>query len=58
MIEQEEKIRELERRITVLENQSSPKLPGIKVVWYILLGFGGLFLILMIIGIVQFVSAG
>ena len=58
MIEQEEKIRELERRIAVLENHSSPKLPGMKFVWFIVLGVGGLFLFLMLIGLFQFVSAG
>lgn len=58
MKEQEEKIQELERRITVLENHSSPKLPGVKIVWFIVLGFVGLFLILFLIGVTQFVSAG
>ncbi|MEK5256160.1 hypothetical protein NST74_22035 [Paenibacillus sp. FSL F4-0125] len=57
MTQQEEKIQELERRIKVLENHSSPKLPGLRVLWFIIWGFVGIFLILTLIGVIQFVSA-
>lgn len=57
MTPEEEKIQELERRIQVLESDSSPKLPGLKILWFILWGFVGLFVILILIGVIQFVSA-
>lgn len=57
MTPEEEKIQELERRIKVLESDSSPKLPGLKILWFILWGFVGLFIILILVGVIQFVSA-
>lgn len=57
MTQQEEKIQELERRIKVLENHSSPKLPGLRILWFIIWGVVGIFLILTLIGVIQFISA-
>ncbi|MEK3749229.1 hypothetical protein NYE25_13370 [Paenibacillus sp. FSL E2-8871] len=57
MMQQEEKIQELERRIKVLENHTSPRLPGLKILWFIIWGVVGIFLILTLIGVIQFVSA-
>jgi hypothetical protein len=57
MMQQEEKIQELERRIKVLENHASPKLPGLRILWFIIWGVVGMFLILTLIGVIQFVSA-
>ncbi|MEK4238868.1 hypothetical protein [Paenibacillus sp. FSL H7-0714] len=57
MMQQEEKIKELERRIKVLENHTSPRLPGLKILWFIIWGVVGIFLILTLIGVIQFVSA-
>ncbi|MNP78078.1 hypothetical protein D3C76_1756200 [compost metagenome] len=57
MMQQEEKIQELERRIKVLENHTSPRLPGLKILWFIIWGIVGIFLILTLIGVIQFVSA-
>lgn len=56
MTPEEEKIQELERRIKVLESHSSSKLPGLKILWFILWGFVGLFVILFLIGVIQFIS--
>lgn len=56
MTQQDEKIQELERRIKVLENHTSPKLPGLRILWFIIWGFVGLFVILFLIGVIQFVS--
>ncbi|WP_375103674.1 hypothetical protein ACDZ28_31625 [Paenibacillus sp. RS8] len=56
MTQQEEKIQELERRIKVLENYSSPKLPGLRILWFIIWGVVGIFLILTLIGLIQFVA--
>ncbi|MEK4352567.1 hypothetical protein MKX41_17085 [Paenibacillus sp. FSL R5-0475] len=57
MMQQEEKIQELERRIKILENHTNPKLPGLRILWFIIWGFVGIFLILTLIGVIQFVSA-
>lgn len=57
MTQQEEKIQELEQRIKQLENHTSPKLPGQRILWFIIWGFVGIFLILTLIGVIQFVSA-
>ncbi|WP_339319482.1 hypothetical protein [Paenibacillus sp. FSL R10-2734] len=57
MTQHEEKIQELEQRIKVLGNQSSPKLPGQRILWFIIWGVVGVFLILTLIGVIQFVSA-
>lgn len=38
MTQHEEKIQELEQRIKVLGNQSSPKLPGQRILWFIIWG--------------------
>lgn len=56
MTQQDEKIQELEKRIKVLENHTSPKLPGLRILWFIIWGFVGLFVILFLIGVIQFVS--
>jgi hypothetical protein len=57
MTQQEEKIQELERRIKVLENHTSPKLPGLRILWFIIWGVVAVFLFLILIGIIQFVSS-
>ncbi|MEK4346495.1 hypothetical protein [Paenibacillus sp. FSL P4-0184] len=56
MMQQEEKILELERRIKVLENHTNPKLPGLRILWFIIWGVVGVFLILILIGLIQFVA--
>ncbi|MGE7612327.1 hypothetical protein [Paenibacillus sp. NPDC101420] len=56
MMQQEEKIQELERRIKVLENHTSPRLPGLRILWFIIWGVVGMFLILILIGLTQFVA--
>jgi len=56
MMQQEEKIQELERRIKVLENHTSPSLPGLRILWFIIWGVVGVFLILILIGLIQFVA--
>ncbi|WP_156417699.1 hypothetical protein [Paenibacillus etheri] len=57
MTQQEERIQELERRIKALENHANPKLPGLRILWFIIWGIVGIFLILTLIGVIQFVSA-
>ncbi|WP_313641755.1 hypothetical protein [Paenibacillus sp.] len=57
MTQQEEKIQELEQRIKQLENHANPKLPGLRILWFIIWGVIGVFLILTLIGVIQFVSA-
>ncbi len=59
MTEQDEKIRELERRITVLENYPKPPHSGGKTwVWTMLGIVLALFLVMTAVGVIQFVSAG
>ncbi|MNO08430.1 hypothetical protein D3C76_299950 [compost metagenome] len=60
MTEQEEKIRELERRIAVLENNNAgPSHSGGKTLVWSMLGIVlALFLVMIAIGVIQFVSAG
>ncbi|WP_178420203.1 hypothetical protein [Paenibacillus odorifer] len=38
MTQEEEKVLELEQRIKVLENQASPRLPGMKILWFLIWG--------------------
>ncbi|WP_019909370.1 hypothetical protein [Paenibacillus sp. HW567] len=57
MSEQDEKIQELERRINVLENYSKPSHPAKKWVWTMLGIVLGLFLVMFLIGVIQFISA-
>ncbi|MHA6530254.1 hypothetical protein [Paenibacillus sp. BAC0078] len=57
MSEQDEKIRELERRIATLENYSKPSYPAKKWVWATLGILLGLFLLMFLIGVIQFISA-
>ncbi|MBW4080043.1 hypothetical protein [Paenibacillus sp. S150] len=58
MNDQEEKLRELERRIAVLENYSRPSNPGKKLIWAMLGIILALFLVMFAIGVIQFVSNG
>lgn len=54
---QEEKIQELERRIQVLENHSTPSLPGIKYLMYIIWAIMVVVLFLTLVGIIQFYTS-
>lgn len=48
MTQEEEKI--LEQRIKMLENKVSPRLPGVEILWFLIWGFVGVFIILVLIG--------
>lgn len=41
----------------MLEDQASPRLPGVKILWFLIWGFVGVFVILILIGVIQFVFA-
>jgi len=41
MTQQEEKIQELEQRIKQLENHTNPKMPGLRILWFIIWGVIG-----------------